>query len=418
MSKVVSVRALEILDSRGYPTVQVTVQAESGAIGVASVPSGASTGTKEAVELRDKDPKRYGGKGVLQAVQNVMGPLAKAIVGQEIYDQKKIDESLIETDGTKNKSRLGANAILGISLAVARAAAQEKKVPLYMYLGAGNAPVLPIPMINIINGGAHADNSLDVQEFLIRPKGAPHFSEAIRWSVEVFHTLKKLLKEKGEAISVGDEGGFAPNLPTTEAALEMILLAIEKAGFTSQQIGLALDPAASEFYDEEKKRYVEKKKKAKGLPFVERTSEEQVAYLSSLVQNYPIDTIEDGLSESDWDGWKLLTQKLKGKIQLIGDDIFVTNNQLLRQGIEQGIANAILIKPNQIGTLTETLDCIQLAKAYGYGTVISHRSGETEDSFIADLAVGTQAGQIKTGSLSRSERMAKYNRLLCIEQEV
>ena len=418
MSKIVSVDALEILDSRGYPTLQVTVRSDKKAVGVASIPSGASTGINEAVELRDKDPKRYGGKGVLQAVRNVTGPLAQVVVGQDVFDQTGIDRLMIAADGTENKSRLGANAILGISLATARAAAQEKELPLYRYLGKGNELLLPIPMINIINGGVHADNSLDVQEFLIYPKGALNFSEAIRWSAEVFHTLKWILKERGEAISVGDEGGFAPNFPTTEEALEMILLAIEKAGFTSKQISLALDPAASEFFDEEAKRYVEKKKKAKGLSFTSRTIEEQVEYLAGLIQKYPIDSIEDGLAESDWDGWKLLTQKLGKKIQLVGDDIFVTNSALLKKGIQLGVANAILIKLNQIGTLTETMECIQLAKSYNYATIISHRSGETEDSFIADLAVATCAGQIKTGSLSRSERIAKYNRLLTIEKEL
>ncbi|MDE3055704.1 MAG: phosphopyruvate hydratase [Verrucomicrobiota bacterium] len=411
MSKIASVDALEILDSRGMPTLQVTLTTDEGVIATASVPSGASTGKKEACELRDHDPKRYGGKGVLQAVANVCGPLFQAVSGLCIFEQEAIDQRMIQLDGTKNKSRLGANAILGISLAAARAAAMTKKIPLYRYLGK-EEPLLPCPMINVINGGRHADNSLEVQEFLFRTVGAPSFAEGLRWSAELFQILKGLLKERGEATSVGDEGGFAPNLASTEAACELLLLTREKAGFSSREVTLALDLAASEFYDEIARRYVGRKSK------FSRTPQEQVAYLKNLVENYPIDSLEDGLAEGDWEGWRLCTKELGQRIQLIGDDLFVTHKAILQEGIREKVANAILIKPNQVGTLTETLECIHYAQENGYATVISHRSGETEDSFIADLAVATRAGQIKTGSVCRSERIAKYNRLLTIEKEI
>jgi len=419
MSNIQSLDALEILDSRGNPTIQVTVTTEKGATGTASVPSGASTGENEAVELRDKDKNRYFGKGVTKAVSNVMGPLSALLVGKDIFDQIHIDQAMIEADGTPNKSKFGANAILGISLASARAAADELDMPLYRYVGGLHAHVLPCPMMNIINGGAHADNVLDFQEFMIRPIGAPTFQEAVRWGAEIFHTLKRLLQEEGHVTSVGDEGGFAPNLASTEAALDFILKAIEKAGFKAgQQVTIALDCAASEFYDKSEGRYVEMKKKKKGETYNTRTSEEFVLYLANLCENYPIDSIEDGLDENDWDGWKILTERLGSKVQIVGDDLFVTNIKFLKKGIEQKIANSILIKVNQIGTLTETLDAIELAKQNGYTTVISHRSGETADSTIADIAVATNSGQIKTGSLSRSDRISKYNRLLAIEDQL
>jgi len=419
MSNIKSLDALEILDSRGNPTLQVTITTEAGATGTAAVPSGASTGENEAVELRDKDKNRYFGKGVTKAVANVMGPLSALLLGKDIFNQIHIDQAMIEADGTPNKSKYGANAILGISLAAARAAADELEMPLYRYIGGLHAHVLPCPMMNIINGGAHADNLLDFQEFMIRPIGAPSFQEAVRWGAEIFHTLKRLLQEEGHSTSVGDEGGFAPNLPSNEAALDYILKAIEKAGFKpGQQVTIALDCAASEFYDKSEGRYVEMKKKKKGESYNARTSEELVNYLCTLCENYPIDSIEDGLDENDWDGWKILTEKLGSKVQIVGDDLFVTNIKFLKKGIEQNIANAILIKVNQIGTLTETLDAIELAKQNGYTTVISHRSGETADSTIADIAVATNSGQIKTGSLSRSDRIAKYNRLLAIEDKL
>lgn len=399
MSKIHSIHALEILDSRGNPTLEVIVTTEDGAKGKAAVPSGASTGEHEALELRDHDSNRYFGKGVKQAVTNVNGPIAKLLVGKSVLQQKKLDEEMISADGTNNKGKLGANAILGTSLAIAHAAANSQKLPLYEYLGGKKAKTLPCPMMNIINGGVHADNGLDFQEFMIRPVNAPNFAEAVRWGVEVFHTLKKLLKEAGHVISVGDEGGFAPRLNSHEEALDFILKAIEKAGYQpGQDITLALDCAASEFYDKNRKRYRE------------RTSEEQIHYLETLCHHYPIDSIEDALDQNDWAGWKSLTEKLK--IQLVGDDLFVTNPLFLKRGIAENVANAILIKVNQIGTLTETLETIALAKDNGYATIISHRSGETEDTTIADIAVATNAGQIKTGSLSRSDRVAKYNRLL------
>lgn len=405
---IASVKALEIIDSRGNPTLQVTVTTDHGFSGTAAVPSGASTGENEALELRDNDKKRYKGKGVTLAVSHVNGPIASLIVGMPVSDQREIDQALIDGDGTPNKGRWGANAILGVSLAVARAAAASAKMPLYRYLGSADAHLLPCPMVNIINGGAHADSGLDFQEFMIRPTGAPTFSEAIRWSAEVFHTLKALLSQQGYTTSVGDEGGFAPRLDSHEQALDLIMEAIVEAGYKpGSQISLALDCAASEFYDKLSQTY-------KG----DLSSDQMVDYLASLTRQYPIDSIEDGLSEHDWHGWKALTAQLGQKVQLVGDDLFVTNPKFLQRGIDQKVANSILIKVNQIGTLSETLDTINLAKSYGYTTVISHRSGETEDSFIADLAVATSSGQIKTGSLSRSDRIAKYNRLLVIENEL
>lgn len=418
MSGIVRVHGREILDSRGNPTVEVEVTTQSGAIGVAKVPSGASTGEHEAVELRDQDPKRYSGKGVTKAVAHVNGLIASTLKGKNVLEQKEVDLTLISLDGTPNKSRLGSNAMLGTSLAVARAAACEKKLPLYLYLNPKSS-LLPTPMMNILNGGVHADNSLDFQEFMIRPHGAPTFKEALRMAAEVFHTLKTLLKAKGHVVSVGDEGGFAPNLSSNEEAIEFILTAIEKAGYKpSTQISIATDLASSEFYDKEKHVYVEMKKKKASQSYKTFSAEQQVSVLEQLVNKYPIDTIEDGLAENDWEGWQLLTERLGKKIQLIGDDIFVTNRRFLQKGIDLHVANSILIKLNQIGTLTETLETIQLAKDHGYKTVISHRSGETEDAFIADLSVAAHLGQIKTGSLCRSERIAKYNRLLAIEEEL
>ncbi len=405
MSLIQSCHALEILDSRGNPTLKVTVRTADGAVGSAAVPSGASTGEHEAVELRDGDPKRYGGKGVLKAIAHVNGPLNKLVQGQSVFEQKAIDCAMIELDGTPNKSHLGANAILGVSLAVAHAAAHARKEPLYRYLGGSEATSLPCPMMNILNGGVHADNGLDFQEFLIRPIGASSLKEAIRWGAEIFHVLKTILKQKGLSTTVGDEGGFAPHVGSHEEALDLICQAIQAAGFRPKtDVTIALDPAASEFY-------------AHGL-YGKRTTEQQIAYLAELVRNYPIDSIEDGLAQNDWKGWAELTRKMGKEIQLIGDDLFVTNVQFLQKGIEQHVANAILIKVNQIGTLTETVETIALAKKHHYKTIISHRSGETEDTTIADLAVAYQTGQIKTGSLCRSERTAKYNRLLEIEREL
>jgi len=411
MSKIVDVKALEVLDSRGNPTVAVDVILESGAVGTAMVPSGASTGSREAIELRDGDKSRYLGKGVTKAVANVNGEIRSAVVGMEASDQKALDAKMIGLDGTDNKGRLGANAILGVSLAAARAAAQEAGKPLYAYLNDSGEYLLPVPMMNIINGGAHADNSVDMQEFMILPVGAPSFREAIRYGTEVFHALKKVLHDRGMATGVGDEGGFAPNLPSNESAIEVILEAIKNAGYEAgKDIFLGLDVASSEFYKDGKYHL-----ESEGKEF---TSEEFVDYLAAWVDKYPIISIEDGLAEGDWHGWGIMTDKLGNKIQIVGDDLFVTNPAILKKGIEAKVANSILIKVNQIGSLTETLEAIDMAHAADYTTVMSHRSGETEDSTIADLAVATRSGQIKTGSLSRSDRIAKYNRLLKIEAEL
>src|SRR6202171_3293139 len=412
MSWIEEINAREILDSRGNPTIEAEVALAGGEVGRAAVPSGASTGEHEAVELRDGDKQRYGGKGVLNAVRNVNEIIAPEIAGLDALDQAEVDRALIALDGTPTKSKLGANAILAVSLATARAAAAYLEVPLYKYLGGPNARTLPVPMMNIINGGAHADNNVDFQEFIIVPVGAPDFREALRVGAEIFHTLKAVLKKKGYATSVGDEGGFAPNLRSNEEAIETILEAITQAGYKpGQDCLLALDPAASEFYDGE--AYVFKKSDKRKL-----SSAEMVAYWEDWSRKYPIISIEDGMAENDWDGWKALTDQLGQRVQLVGDDLFVTNTAFLRKGIELGVANSILIKVNQIGTLTETLDCIELAKANGRTAVISHRSGEAEDPFIADLAVATNAGQIKTGSLSRTDRIAKYNQLLRIEEDL
>jgi enolase len=413
MSLIEQITAREILDSRGNPTVEAEVTLIGGETGRAAVPSGASTGEHEAVELRDGDKKRYGGKGVLKAVRNVNEVIAPAIEEMDALDQAEIDKALIDLDGTANKSKLGANALLAVSMATARAAANYLELPLYRYLGGPNARTLPVPMMNIINGGAHADNNVDFQEFMIVPAGAENFREALRMGAEIFQALKVVLKEKGYATSVGDEGGFAPSLRSNEEAIETILEAVAQAGYKAgSDCLLALDPAASEFYDG--KAYVFKKSDKRKL-----SSDQMVDYWKSWVDQYPmIVSIEDGLAENDWDGWKTMTDELGRRIQLVGDDIFVTNTSFLRRGIERGVANSILIKVNQIGTLTETLDCIDLAKTSGWTTVISHRSGETEDPFIADLAVATNAGQIKTGSLSRTDRVAKYNQLLRIEEDL
>lgn len=412
MSGIANVKARQIIDSRGNPTVEVEVLLESGAHGRAAVPSGASTGEKEAIELRDGDKKRWMGKGVSKAVSNVSKTIAPKLLGMEALDQVAVDQAMIALDGTKTKGKLGANAILGVSLAVAKAAANETGQPLYRYLGGTNARVLPVPLMNIINGGAHADNRLDLQEFMIMPVGAPRFSEALRMATEVFHALKALLKKKGLNTAVGDEGGFAPDLQSNEEALTLIMEAIEAAGYRpGRDLALALDCAASELY--EKGRYVLEAEKNP-----ERSSEEMVAYYGKLLDRYPILSIEDGLSELDWKGWKILTEKLGKRVQLVGDDIFVTNVEIFTKGIAEGIGNSILIKLNQIGTLTETLDAIELAKRSGYTAIISHRSGETEDTTIADVAVATNSGLIKTGSLSRTDRVAKYNQLLRIEDEL
>ena len=411
MSEIRTVHAREILDSRGNPTVEVEVWLDSGAFGRAMVPSGASTGTREAVELRDDDDTRYGGKGVRQAVRNVTETIAPEVEGLEATEQAAVDRALLELDGTPNKSGLGANALLGVSLAVARAGADECGLPLYQYLGGPGARIMPVPMMNVLNGGAHADNGLDIQEFMIVPAGAGSFGEALRVGVEIFHTLKKLLKDKGLSTGVGDEGGFAPSLPGNEAALDFVLRAIERAGYRpGEDVFLALDPAASEFGKHG--RYRLRADRA------DKSREEMIAFYEQLCSRYPICSIEDGLGEDDWEGWRALTQRLGSRIQIVGDDIFVTSPAILQEGIRKGIANAILVKLNQIGTLTETLETIELAKRAGYGTIISHRSGETEDTFVADLAVAVNAGQIKTGSLSRGERTAKYNQLLRIEEEL
>jgi enolase len=411
MTEIIDVLAREILDSRGNPTIEVEVLLESGYVGTAAVPSGASTGEHEAVELRDGDRSRYGGKGVLKAVQNVNDIIAEEIIGFDSTDQIMIDKLMIDLDGTENKGKLGANAILGVSLAVAKAAAAALGLPFYQYLGGVNAKVLPVPMMNILNGGKHADNNVDLQEFMIMPVNAPNFRESLRMGVQVFHSLKKVLAGKGYNTAVGDEGGFAPDLKSNEEAVEVILEAIEKAGFKAgKDIYLALDPASSEFFDAKRKVYMLKSEKK------ELSSEKIVDYYANLVKKYPIISIEDGMAEDDWDGWKIMTDKLEKKIQIVGDDLFVTNTKRLKMGIDKGVTNSILIKLNQIGTVTETLDCIEMAHRAGFTTVISHRSGETEDSTIADVAVAVNAGQIKTGSASRSDRIAKYNQLLRIEE--
>ena len=411
MSVISDIRAREILDSRGNPTVEADVALKSGASGRAAVPSGASTGSREALELRDGDAKRYLGKGVTHAVANVNGEIRKLLTGRDARDQAGIDRAMIELDGTEMKSRLGANALLAVSMAAARAAAADAKQPLYRYLHKGGEFVLPVPMMNIINGGVHADNSVDMQEFMILPVGAPTFAEALRYGAEVFHTLKKVLHGRGLNTTVGDEGGFAPDLPSNEAAVQVIIEAIEKAGFKlGTDLALGLDCASSEFYREGRYDLASENRKLTAAEFVE--------VLADWCKRYPIVSVEDGCAESDWDGWKILTDRLGKQVQLVGDDVFVTNTKILKQGIAQGVANSILIKVNQIGTLTETLEAITMARAAGYTAVISHRSGETEDSFIADLAVATATGQIKTGSLSRSDRIAKYNQLLRIEEAV
>ncbi len=411
MSLITNIRGREILDSRGNPTVEADVLLESGAVGRASVPSGASTGTREAVELRDGDPARYGGKGVLKAVEAINGEIRQALVGMEALAQKEIDHRMIELDGTENKGRLGANAILAVSLAVAQAAAREASVPMYRLLKGKGPYEMPVPMMNILNGGAHADNSVDLQEFMILPIGAPSFREAVRYGAEVFHALKKVLSGRGLATTVGDEGGFAPNLPSNEAAIELILEAIDQAGYKAgEDIWLGIDAASSEFYKDGKYVLASEDRSLDAGEFVD--------YLAAWVDKYPIISIEDGMAEDDWDGWKLLTDRLGDRVQLVGDDLFVTNPKILKEGIEKGVANSILIKVNQIGTLTETLEAIDMATGAGYSSVVSHRSGETEDVAIADIAVGTAATQIKTGSLSRSDRVAKYNRLMRIEDQL
>jgi enolase len=414
MTEIASIHAREILDSRGNPTVEADVVLEDGTRGRAAVPSGASTGEHEAVELRDGDKKHYLGKGVLNAVENVESVIAPELAGMDATNQRLIDATMISLDGTENKGKLGANAILAVSMACARAAAESLGVPLYRYLGGVNACVLPTPMMNILNGGAHADNNVDFQEFMVMPVGAETFSDALRWGTEVFHTLKGVLKKKGYNTAVGDEGGFAPSLKSNLEALEVILEAIELAGYTAgEQIAIALDPASSEFYDKTAGRYVFKKSDKS-----EKTSDQMADYWANWVRQYPIVSIEDGLAEDDWQGWKYLTEKVGRKIQLVGDDLFVTNVKRLQRGIDEQVGNSILVKVNQIGSISETLDAIELARRNGYTAVISHRSGETEDTFIADLAVATNAGQIKTGSASRTDRIAKYNQLLRIEEEL
>lgn len=414
MSLIESVHARQILDSRGNPTIEVDVVTESGAFGRAAVPSGASTGTHEAVELRDGDKKRYLGKGVLKAVDNVNNKIAEEIVGFSIFEQNLIDKIMIELDATANKGNLGANAILGTSMAIAKAAAMEAGLPLYRYIGGVNANTLPVPMMNILNGGSHADNSIDFQEFMVMPVKADTFSESLRMGTEIFHTLKKVLHDKGFSTNVGDEGGFAPNIKSNEEAIEIVLQAIEKAGFRpGEDIFIAMDAASSEFFDAATNTYTFKKSDGKKL-----TSPEMVDYWASWAAKYPIISIEDGMAEDDWAGWKSLTDRIGKKTQLVGDDLFVTNVTRLQDGIDQGVANSILVKVNQIGSLTETINAVNLAKRNGYKSVMSHRSGETEDSTIADLAVALNTGQIKTGSASRSDRMAKYNQLIRIEEEL
>ncbi len=411
MSAIVDIVGREILDSRGNPTVECDVLLESGVMGRAAVPSGASTGSREAIELRDGDKSRYGGKGVLKAVEHINTEISEAVLGLDASEQAFLDKTLIDLDGTDNKGRLGANAMLAVSMAVARAAAEESGLPLYRYFGGMGKMQMPVPMINVINGGEHANNNLDIQEFMILPIGAPSFREAVRYGAEVFHALKKILGERGISTAVGDEGGFAPSVASHEAAIQLLLEAIEKAGYTAgEQIAIGLDCAASEFYKDGKYHL-----DCEGLQL---TSQEWTSMLASWVDKYPIISIEDGMHESDWDGWKHLTDVLGKKVQLVGDDLYVTNPKILSEGIAKGIANSILIKVNQIGTLTETFEAIEMAKRAGYTAVISHRSGETEDSTIADIAVGTNAGQIKTGSMSRSDRIAKYNQLLRIEEDL
>lgn len=414
MSQILDIRARQILDSRGNPTVEVDVITDNGAMGRAAVPSGASTGMHEAVELRDKDMSKYLGKGVLKAIENVENKIAHSLIGMEVTEQRELDQLMLDLDGTENKSNLGANAILAVSLASARAAADELNLPLYRYLGGVNACTLPVPMMNILNGGSHADNSIDFQEFMIMPFGAESFSDSLRMGVEVFHHLKNVLKSKGYSTNVGDEGGFAPNIKSNEEAIETVLMAIEKAGYKpGEDIYIAMDAASSEFYIEEEGLY--HFKKSSGLKL---SSDEMVDFWKNWTSKYPIISIEDGLWEDDWTGWKKLTHEIGSNVQLVGDDLFVTNVKRLQEGIDRDIANSILVKVNQIGSLTETIDAIQLATRNSYTNVISHRSGETEDSTIADLAVAMNSGQIKTGSASRSDRMAKYNQLLRIEQEL
>ncbi len=412
MSAIVDIVGREVLDSRGNPTVECDVLLESGVMGRAAVPSGASTGSREAIELRDGDKKRYLGKGVLKAVEHINTEISEAVLGLDASEQAFLDKTLIDLDGTDNKSRLGANAMLAVSMAVARAAAEESGLPLYRYFGGMNGCQLPVPMMNVINGGAHANNNLDLQEFMIIPVGAPSFREALRWGAEVFHALKKIIHDKGMSVAVGDEGGFAPNVENHEAAIQLILQAIQDAGYTAgQDIVLGLDCASSEFFKDG--QYV-----LDGEGGLKLSAAQWTDMLATWVDKYPIISIEDGMAEGDWDGWKLLTERLGDKVQLVGDDLFVTNTRILKEGIDKKIANSILIKINQIGTLTETFAAIEMAKRAGYTAVISHRSGETEDSTIADIAVGLNAGQIKTGSLSRSDRMAKYNQLLRIEEDL
>ena len=414
MSYIVEVHARQILDSRGNPTVEVEVLTDDGAMGRASVPSGASTGIHEAAELRDNDKKKYGGKGVLKAVKNVNDLIGEAIVGYDITQQAAIDQVMIDLDATPNKSKLGANAILAVSMAVAKAAAEEAGLPLYRYIGGTNAKTLPVPMMNILNGGAHADNKIDFQEFMIMPVGAESFSEGLRWGVEIFHTLKSVLKKKGFSTNVGDEGGFAPNIQSNEEAIEIVLESITAAGYkTGSQIAIAMDAANSELWDAKKKKYVFHKSSGKAV-----SSDELVKFWESWVKKYPIVSIEDGMAEDDWTGWKNLTDAVGKKVQLVGDDLFVTNVERLKQGVDKGIANGLLVKVNQIGTITETINAVTMAQHNSYNTIMSHRSGETEDVTIADLAVALNCGQIKTGSASRTDRIAKYNQLIRIEEEL
>lgn len=411
MSYIASIQARQILDSRGNPTVEVDILTENEFLGRAAVPSGASTGIHEAVELRDNDKKIYAGKGVLKAVNNVNTILAEQLIGWDVADQTGIDHKMIELDGTENKSKLGANAMLAVSLAVAKAAALEANLPLYRYIGGTNAKILPIPMMNILNGGAHADNKIDFQEFMVMPVGASSFSEALRWGVEIFHTLKTVLKKKGYSTNVGDEGGFAPNIQSNEEAIETVLAAIEKAGYSTSQVAIAIDAANSELWNAKEKKYIFHKSDGRKM-----SSEQLVDYWKTWVKKYPVISIEDGMAEDDWKGWKLLTEAIGDKVQLVGDDLFVTNVKRLQTGIDEKIANALLVKVNQIGTLTETINAVSLAQNNGFNTIMSHRSGETEDTTIADLAVALNCGQIKTGSASRTDRIAKYNQLIRIEE--